>query len=263
MSDFIDQFYDKQAAIGSIIKSKDILSGNQHTYPLEEMSKDEHILSKVEVTFSDNPASWRICTMTKDGMPEEMVFSLTGVIVAKNLPPITSRPAINRAQLIYLKQAITLTGFGTSAFSQALDGADLAYYIFAHHFKEGTLLPWQHSCSQSCLDYPSIDASNRYFLLRSQNPTSISHPFQPMVDPKSILTNLAKDELIHTEENGVYYFKVQTANPATFRVGDVVEAQITFCAWPTKGEKFTMTSVLRSLTLLDGSHSLRAALARK
>ncbi|KAH7903789.1 hypothetical protein BJ138DRAFT_1020079, partial [Hygrophoropsis aurantiaca] len=216
-----------------------------------------------------NPTSWRICTQGKDGTPEELVFSLTGVIVAKNLPPITSRPGTNRGQCVYLRQAVTLMGFGSPTFSKALDGADLAYYIFARHFKEGTFLSWQHSSSQSCPDYPSIDVSNRYFLLRSQNPSLTPQPFQPMVGPKSILMNIAKDELIHAEENVVYYFKcvpenidkkrqkrVQTTNLATFRIGDVVDAQIIFCAWPTKGEKFTMTSVLRSLTMLDNSHSL-------
>ncbi|KAH7903615.1 hypothetical protein BJ138DRAFT_1020345, partial [Hygrophoropsis aurantiaca] len=162
----------------------------------------------------------------------------------------------------YLRQAVTLTGFGSSVFSKALDGADLAYYIFARHFQEDTLLPWQHSSSQSCPDHPSIDVSNRYFLPRSQNPSLIPQPFQPMVDPKAILVNIAKDELIHTEENAVYYFKCvpehidkkcSNTNPATFRIGDVVEAQITFCAWTTK---FTMTSVLRSLTMLDNTHSM-------
>jgi len=46
-----------------------------------------------------------------------------------------------------------------------------------------------------------------------------------------------------------------TTNPATFRVGDIVEAQLSFNVIPLRGEKHKMLMTLRALTLLDHTHS--------
>jgi len=42
-------------------------------------------------------------------------------------------------------------------------------------------------------------------------------------------------------------------DPARFRVGDIVEVQITIAAVPIKNNKFKMISQLRCLALLDGT----------
>jgi hypothetical protein len=41
-----------------------------------------------------------------------------------------------------------------------------------------------------------------------------------------------------------------------FRSGDIVEAQFTFTAVPTKGGKFKLMMVLRALAMLDYSHTM-------
>jgi hypothetical protein len=46
-----------------------------------------------------------------------------------------------------------------------------------------------------------------------------------------------------------------TANPASFRVGDVVEAQISFVLVPIRDNKFTLKLVLRALSLLDSNQT--------
>jgi hypothetical protein len=43
-------------------------------------------------------------------------------------------------------------------------------------------------------------------------------------------------------------------DPAMFRLGDIVELQLSFIAYPVR-DKYRMKSVLRSLALLDNTHS--------
>jgi hypothetical protein len=48
---------------------------------------------------------------------------------------------------------------------------------------------------------------------------------------------------------------VETVNPQIFRVGDIVEAQVSFIAAPLKNKKYKMIVVLRSIALLDPTFS--------
>jgi len=43
-------------------------------------------------------------------------------------------------------------------------------------------------------------------------------------------------------------------DPAKFRVGDIVEAQLSFIAYPIR-DKYRLKAILRSLALLDNTHS--------
>jgi hypothetical protein len=48
---------------------------------------------------------------------------------------------------------------------------------------------------------------------------------------------------------------VEAVNPQIFRVGDIVEAQVSFIVVPLKDNKHKMIVVLRSIALLDASFS--------
>ncbi|KAF8801725.1 hypothetical protein BYT27DRAFT_7114467, partial [Phlegmacium glaucopus] len=43
----------------------------------------------------------------------------------------------------------------------------------------------------------------------------------------------------------------ETVNPQIFRIGDIVEAQVSFIVVPLKDNKHKMIVVLRSIALLD------------
>jgi len=45
-------------------------------------------------------------------------------------------------------------------------------------------------------------------------------------------------------------------DPTKFKIGDIVEAQVSFVGVPLKGGKVRMMAVLRALTLLDCHHSM-------
>lgn len=47
----------------------------------------------------------------------------------------------------------------------------------------------------------------------------------------------------------------EPVGPQVFRVGDIVEMQISFVVIPVKGEQYRMVSILRSIALIDGTFS--------
>lgn len=44
-----------------------------------------------------------------------------------------------------------------------------------------------------------------------------------------------------------------TIDPTKFRIGDIVEAQVSFTSVPLKEKKYKMIIVLRALTILDST----------
>jgi hypothetical protein len=128
-----------------------------------------------------------------------------------------------------------------------------------------------------------FEASNRYFTSKRDAPDMVPVPIPPSIDPHGILENLKKGGFIYGEENEVYYYRahettssgtkryeiyipkdtalmkepksVETVNPQIFRVGDIVEAQVSFIVVPLKDKKYKMIVVLRSIALLDATFS--------
>lgn len=65
-----------------------------------------------------------------------------------------------------------------------------------------------------------------------------------------------KLHLLHEPKSDRWRRKsVETVNPQIFRVGDIVEAQVSFIAVPLKDKKYKMITVLRSIALLDSTFS--------
>lgn len=101
-----------------------------------------------------------------------------------------------------------MTGLGSATFSGALDAAQVIHKHFDRQFTEGLLDIWSPTHStHSSLD--SLDISNRYLTpLRDVSGLVESKPFHKGVDPRNILTNMAKNDHIHTEDNYVEYFSM-------------------------------------------------------
>ena len=51
-------------------------------------------------------------------------------------------------------------------------------------------------------------------------------------------------------------YRFETCEPQIFRVGDIVQAQLSFVVIPVKGRRRKMLTVLRSLALLDGKFAI-------
>ena len=169
-------------------------------------------------------------------------------------------------------------------FSSALDAAHMIYKHFDRQFPEGLLDAWS---TDSTLD--SLDISNCY-LTPLKNVSGLeSVPFHKGVDPRNILRDMAKNDHIHTEDNYVAYFQMhrdsdghrkyvqsmhnnffrwnsllfwpgicrfKTCEPQTFRVGDIVQVQLSFVVIPVKAGRRKMLTVLRSLALVNETFTI-------
>lgn len=157
-----------------------------------------------------------------------MVLRIQGVLCLKDLPPITNRPRcvfltrknkwiildINNTwynilsdahKSIHLRQGVTLTGFGSASFNRAIDSIFLIHTLFGRALRDGMLEKWQPPRFGS---HVAFDSSNRYFSSRRLNSSAVPVSFPELVDPKGILAALAGDDLIHCEENQVYYYEI-------------------------------------------------------
>ncbi|KAF8811290.1 hypothetical protein BYT27DRAFT_7040346, partial [Phlegmacium glaucopus] len=156
-----------------------------------------------------NPTSWRLLKRQDNSEPvmEEAVFTVQGIIVAKDLPPINDKPRIPEHRFRYLRQNICLSGLGSATFSSALDSAQVIYKHFDRQFPEGVLDSWSpRQSTNPGLD--SLDISNRYLTPLKEVGGLESIPFHKGVDPRNILRDMAKGNHIHTEDNRVEYFSM-------------------------------------------------------
>ncbi|KAF8811310.1 hypothetical protein BYT27DRAFT_7034303, partial [Phlegmacium glaucopus] len=204
----------------------------------------------------ENPSSWRLLKRNDSSEMEEAVFTVQGIIISKDLPPIYEKPRIPVNRFKYLRQNVSLTGAGSATFSSALDAAQVIYRHFDRQFPEGLLEAWS---ADSTLD--SLDISNRYLTPLRDISGLEDVPFHKGVDPRGVLRDMAKNDHIHTEDNYVGYFsthrdsdghrRFKSCEPQIFRVGDIVQAQLSFVVIPVKAGRRKMLTVLRSLALLD------------
>ncbi|KAF8809758.1 hypothetical protein BYT27DRAFT_7093807 [Phlegmacium glaucopus] len=238
---------------------------NHTTYHKQEINSFN---SSFEVKEIEKPKTWHLLTLsTIEKDVEEAVFTVQGVIISKDLPPLREKPKITANRYRFLRQGVKLSGLGSPTFHNALMAANEIYGYFERQFSEGILELW--GCSDDD-KFPCIDISNRYLTPANEAHGLEDIPFDKGVDPQGILRSMAKGDgtttHIHTEDNQVRYFntrkdtegniKFTACEPQMYRVGDIVQAQFSFVVIPIKGNRRKMLSVLRSLALLDGSFSM-------
>jgi len=142
--------------------------------------QDTEWSSAFHVECFEGPKTWRLVKYDEDGVPEEAVFTIQGVLSNKNSAT---------SQIRYLRQSVTLTGLGTPTFEQAVDAAQEIYGLFDRSFEDGTLESWTTSTTQSraCM---------------------IHIPFSPAIDPRGFLEQMLKGNYVHGDDNTVEYYQV-------------------------------------------------------
>lgn len=222
-----------------------------------EINKITELYQIIQV---NGPKTWRLVgAEVNESEREEAVFTLQGVIIMKDLPPVTDKPKLlTNDRYKYLRQSLTLTGFGSPTFNNAVSAAQTIHRLFDRNFAESEMEPWTIATAGEQL---SFDMTNRYFTPTKDTPLMQHVPFKNDVDPLGILEGMAQAGYTHGEENEVGYYKrydkgpdkraFQEVHPQTFRIGDIVEVQLTFAVVPLKGKRVKMLSVLRSIVLLD------------
>lgn len=79
----------------------------------------------------------------------------------------------------------------------------MLHVMMARHVPEGFIDEYQ---APSFLQYPSIDLGTRYFTARRDDPQGVAIPFENTVDPKGLLSSMAKDTYFHGIDNEVLYY---------------------------------------------------------
>ena len=175
----------------------------------------------------------------------------------------------------FLRQAVTLTGFGAPNIRACINGIVDIRHTFSRSLPPGSLDDWVPELFDG---HSAIDVGNRYFVNRHDKADDENVSFDQCVDPDGILEEAMGSEFCHTLENEVKYFELTRANdtigygmlvsqnqptnllcnnrynkinPNKIRVGDIVEAQVSFVTVPVRDKRYKLLVVLRAITLLD------------
>jgi hypothetical protein len=163
--------------------------------------------------------SWRICAVDETGAPEEVVFTIQGIIVHCDLPPITKEYARCEASLPAatnqltdvtrtttartLQQRVTLSGLGTASFQTMSEGiVRLNGYLRSRLREDQT-----PAVVKYYRDHPAFEFSNRYFTSARFAEGLQVLPISKDVDPDGYLENMKGDNMVHTTDNLVEYYE--------------------------------------------------------
>ena len=172
---------------------------------------------------------------------EEAVFVAYGIIIEKELPPVTlERYALPSFQVSFLKlfpqffvsslptyallvtkfrqfmgnkasraryatvirQYVAITGLNLEAFQKTLEGQEKIHAFFQDSLPNQTLQP---TSSISFHKNLAMACYTRYFQSTTLYRPLFPHPFGPGVDPNGDLSRLCGDTYMHTEDNVVQY----------------------------------------------------------
>ncbi|KAK7038678.1 hypothetical protein VNI00_010562 [Paramarasmius palmivorus] len=225
--------------------------------------------TSTDVTTSEagNGHTWHLTTRQDEGQPpEEIVFTVQGVILQCDLPPVV-RPYGRFVSPRHVQQRVLLTGLNTATFSRALDGLARVDSLLRKAIRDNE----GHVITGNTDGFTTIDVANRYFTSKRFANDEHHIGFTTDVDPKGILNDLRGEAFVHTADNVVEFYQRLNTNgdqrfkkipPSTISEGDIVEVQITVSLVEHSAGKGRNTNVqyftklvLRTLTLLDKSYS--------
>ncbi|KAK7016390.1 hypothetical protein VNI00_018916 [Paramarasmius palmivorus] len=223
----------------------------------------------LDLTTSDsvNGHTWHLTKQTHEELPpEEMVFTLHGIIMQCDLPPII-RPYGRFVSPKHVQQRVLLTGINTPMFADAIQGLARVDGVLRQAIRE----EHPRTLAGETEGYSTVEVANRYFTSKKVAREEHHVGFTKEVDPKGILDDLRGEAFVHTEDNVVEYYQRQVVNddqrfrkihPSRITKGDIVEVQLTVNLVELASGKGRNTNlqyitklVLRSITLLDKAYS--------
>ncbi|KAK7035549.1 hypothetical protein VNI00_011842 [Paramarasmius palmivorus] len=147
--------------------------------------------------------AWRAINRSTDSdEKEELVFTVHGIVLQCDLPPIV-KPLTKNSSAKHVQQRVVLTGLNTPTFDKAIQGLmRIDDHLRSNIREEGTLdfLGEQGS-------HTTLEVSNRYFTSKRVAKNEDHIPFSSVLDPKGILEEMRGESLIHTAENQVEYYE--------------------------------------------------------
>ncbi|KAJ7469730.1 hypothetical protein FB451DRAFT_1176969 [Mycena latifolia] len=199
----------------------------------------------------------------------EVILSVVGILKSFDLPPV-KKNSISASRVPYARAYAEVVGYKSKHFANAVSTIEGLMYDLATSFAEDSVVHWIPE-AQSELFGPTLSSGCRYFTTGSEIEHDTRINFARFVDPASTLGAFIGERVAHCEGNHVAYLGVKKdkfikKDPASFRIGDVVEMGFAITAFrqAIRGEpdKHVCKPVLRTLTLLDATLSKDAFKAR-
>ncbi|KAJ7032302.1 hypothetical protein C8F04DRAFT_1262050 [Mycena alexandri] len=268
----MDRFYDRERAAerldGMAKDRRELLNirVNSSAVHMADMQTDD--LRVMELT--DGKQNWRLCLQdTEDDVSDEMVVRIQGVLTKNNLVPKNTRMC-SQQKAQFLSQSAEITGLRTDTFAIAIGNLTAIEQKFGEHLPGTDVVGSECGNIKSC----TFAASNRIFTSQGDAPTEQDTAFHEGVDPMGHMARLKTGDLIHAPDNMVKYFKraqVKGSNsfryepyvPGGFKIGDIVEMQVSFVAIAAGTNRVKVTSRLQALTLLDHKFAKEASEERR
>ncbi|KAJ7183729.1 hypothetical protein C8R46DRAFT_1209878 [Mycena filopes] len=269
----MDAFYDKDKAGNELEK---IAHGSREALSCRTLSTVFH-LADIELENTNVQATnagrrnWRLCSQSEDDMDvsDELVVRMQGIVTKNNLVPRNVQ-SCSPSKAQFLSQFIEICGAGSASFAGAIQNLKSVHERFSQQLAGVDVLPMPDVSARS---QDAFAASNRIFTPKSDVPTEQDNTFQDGVDSAGLLNKLKRDEYIHAPENVVLYFRKKSTPddeslqyvpffPGGFRVGDIVELQVSFVAIASAMNKVKITTRLHAVTLLDNQFTTAATTAR-
>ncbi|KAJ7619244.1 hypothetical protein DFH06DRAFT_1144434 [Mycena polygramma] len=257
----MNKFYDLEAA-REALKSYTGASVEKVTADVDEDLQHLAALDlddMVVVATGKSRPVWRLAHPAADGSTEaEFMCRAQGVLTKVHLIPgdmsrLTPQQAHNTSQ------QIAIAGLGCDLFDQGVNNIKKAESVFTRHFQTDVALARAEGADDAVLN-----ASNRFFTSLTEELLAEHVDFLPEVDPLGRLAKFVGQELVHTMDNRVAYYKRSAAAepgefvyikafPANFRLGDIVEIEFAFIAFKSKMQGIKMHCNLRLVTLIDAT----------
>ncbi|KAH7902896.1 hypothetical protein BJ138DRAFT_1120970 [Hygrophoropsis aurantiaca] len=259
----MDEYYDYNQAREEINKQAVERSADNTKKKYQLCIWDDGIASKCKPLTSPGSRTTRfVCVDAATKEVEEAVFTVQGVLVDTDLPPLAYRP--KPQQLRHMRQSITITGLGHQSFDSAVSSLYALQPLLARNAGPGTFEKWQPGEYKNVV---SLNIQNRYFTLRKFADGAEKIPFNKLADPDGYLEDSNGRDLIHTDDNAVDYYAsasagAQKISPATFRAGDIVEASLSVAMTPVSADKYKMLLILRSLAQINCTLTMNAETKR-
>ncbi len=112
----------------------------------------------------------------------------------------------------HMRQAVTISGLGQTAFDRALENMEKIQIAFMASIGQREVEPFQPA---SYHGHFAIDAHNKYFTKKRLVPNEGTHPFHPSTDPDGVLASLENYEFVHIADNHVDYLGPVTLGGTT------------------------------------------------
>ncbi|SJL16006.1 uncharacterized protein ARMOST_19520 [Armillaria ostoyae] len=194
---------------------------------------------------------------------------MNGIVCHADLPPIFRVPKTTNNKPTILSQKVTITGLGATFFQEVMEALKEVNFTAEREFRQGELEAWTPTTFKGA---PAMECTNRYLKQLREDLNNVAIPFPKEVDPRGALKQLTRPDLAHTEENSVQCIrclidgdgkrKYTKAKPQVFRIGDIVEVQMTLAVVRGEKNKVRMKPILRAIVLLNGDYTQEALRAQ-